>query len=585
MVMLNGNSRKKVLLLCHYYPGAAGAIVDHIQAFRKYSVNEYFILSNLGDLPDWLDLSRFDAVIFHYSLIACYDNYISPAGRKRIREFSGYKAAFVQDDYRWINDTVNAFSFMGIHALFPLAGPDIIDAVYSPQRLPNVRKETVLAGYVPQELLDLPVKPYRERMIDVGYRARKLPAWMGSHTIQKWQIAARFLKDAPRYGLNVDLSYREEDRIYGDHWTAFVSNCKATLGTESGASICDFTGDIQRNVEAHLIKYPDTDFDTLRELYFKDEDCKFMMNVISPRCFEAAALKTLMILYEGRYSGVLVPWRHYVPLKRDHSNMDEIVHILQSPDAAQKIIDQAYDEVAKNENYSYSAMVRLVDRVMEEEWSASLPHCRNSFFQEEFEWLKKQNPQTPVRMRNLQIDMAFFFPVTKSASSTLSITGEGVHVGMSKYVAVEVPLHLSMSVKKIAIRWGTDFTTAPQMFEIQWLHGGKVVGIQSVQNPKQEAFQLIEMPSKSFCVDLLRIRVESVSGSVKVYPVAISILATEIKMRRRWLVRSKIMIVRMLGACWRVTPERIRSIVRPTVYKLRIVLRRLCLRLIEFSGG
>ena len=383
--------RRRILLLCNYNPQAEGTIADHIEAFTRYSRFDYFILSNLGDLPAALDLGRFDALVFHYSLIACYDNYISPAARRRIREFGGFKAAFVQDDYRWIDDTVNAFAYFRIHALFPLTGPAIMDAVYPPHRLRGVRRETVLAGYVPARLLDRPVKPLRERTVDVVYRARALPAWVGSHGLQKWQIAARFAEDAPKHGLRVDLSCREEDRIFGEAWIDFLASSRATLGTESGASVCDFSGDIQRKVERHLAQYPDDDFETLRDLYFKDIDGKLMMNVISPRCFEAAALRTLLVLYEGEYSGVLFPWRHYVPLKRDHSNMEEVARILRDPAAAQAIVDRAFEEIASNEAYSYAGMVGLVDRVMDEEWRDSLVPASRPYTHDEFDELVRRH--------------------------------------------------------------------------------------------------------------------------------------------------------------------------------------------------
>ena len=331
------SSEKKVLLLCHYYPGIAGTIKDHILSFTQHSVHEYFIFSNLGDLPEWLDLLRFDCLIIHYSLIVANDYYVSPATRLKIREFQGFKAVFIQDDYRWINKTVDSLSYMRINALFPLTSQDIMDVVYSPERLPNVRKEVVYAGYVPQHLISLKVKKFSDRKIDVGYRARKAPAWLGSHTLQKWQIADRFLKDGALYELFMDISYREEDRIYGKSWINFVTNCKAMLGTESGASVCDFTGDIQQNTEKHLEVYPDADFEELCNLFFKNEDCKYLMNVISPRCFEAAALRTLMVLYEGKYSGVLVPWRHYVPLKKDHSNMSEVIDVVRSEKKHRKL--------------------------------------------------------------------------------------------------------------------------------------------------------------------------------------------------------------------------------------------------------
>lgn len=378
----------KVLLLCHYYDGAAGTIFDHIFSFVKYSENDYYVLSNLGELPHWLEIERFDGILIHYSLIACHDNFIPLKVRSLIRNYKGFKAVFIQDDYRWVNDTVAALAYMKINALFPLTNPDIMDTVYSPVKLPGVRKETVLTGYVPEQYLGMQVKRYEDRPIDVGYRARKLPAWMGSHTLQKWQISQRFAEDAPSFGLNVDLSCREEDRIYGDDWIVFLTNCKATLGTESGASICDFTGDIQRNVESHLATFPNSDFETLRDLYFANEDGKVMMNVISPRCFEAASLRTMLILYEGEYSNVLVPGRHYVPLNKDHSNMSEVVAILNNPKLANEIIDNAYYEVACNPNYTFKHMIHLVDKVFREEFKESMRSIISPYEHEEFNWRK-----------------------------------------------------------------------------------------------------------------------------------------------------------------------------------------------------
>ena len=373
-----------ILLLCHLEAGTASTIVEHIEAFRRYSQHRFYVLSNLGDLPIWLDLSRFDGIIVHYSLVACADAFLGRDAKRRIREFNGFKAAFVQDDYRWINDTVDALAYLRLTALFPLAGPDIIDLVYSPEKLPGVHRESVLAGYVPEALARREVKPFAERPIDVGYRARKLPMWIGSHTLQKWQIADRFAADAPRFGLKVDISYREEDRIYGEAWVQFISNCKAMLGTESGASVCDFTGDIRRNVEAHVKQYPAASFEELCDLYFKDVDGKIMMNVISPRTFEAACLRTLMILYEGFYSGILKPWRHYVPLRRDHSNMDEVVAILRDPARAQQVIDTAYQEVALNPAYTFRAMVQRVDEVIAATFEAR--EERFGYSDDEFAW-------------------------------------------------------------------------------------------------------------------------------------------------------------------------------------------------------
>ncbi len=535
--------------------------MDHIFAFQKYSANDYFVLSILGELPDWLDLTRFDALVFHYSLIAAYDNYISPAGRLRIREFGGFKAAFVQDDYRWIDDTVNAFAYMGIHALFPLAGPEIMSQVYCPEKLPGVRRETVLAGYVPQELVNKSVRPYSARMLDVGYRARKLPAWMGSHTLQKWQIGQNFLRDAQRYGLKVDISWAEEDRIYGDDWIQFLTNCRATLGTESGASICDFSGDIQRNVEAHQKQFPEADFDTLRELYFKSDDCKIMMNVISPRCFEAAALRTLMILYEGKYSGILVPWRHYVPLKRDHSNMEEVLRILRSPEEAEKIVSQAYEEIAKNEKYSYKAMIQLVDRVMKEEWSPSLGLAQNSYSHQEFNWLKEHSPCVPEHVTNALHEQWIYFDARRLPFAA------GIKPGPS--AVKEVSLSRTVAVKTIAIRWNTDSVNPPEEYRIKGLRKGKNVKRWSIVNPDGRAFQLIQLQSSAIALDT--IHVWSPENAKSNSALALIIQGADPYITSRWIKRSISSFISLLGFVWRATPERVRCALRPTIHRIRRV--------------
>ena len=169
-------------------------------------------------------------------------------------------------------------------------------------------KVNVLTGYVDRRLLDRDAPKLADRPVDVGYRARKIPAWLGELGQEKCRIGKRFAEDAVTYGLNCDISYREEDRLYGEDWLRFMTRCKSFLGVESGASVFDFTGEIQSAVEREERAYPSPLFEELRERHFKDKEGLVRLNQISPRCFEAAALRTLMILYVGEYSGILLPW-------------------------------------------------------------------------------------------------------------------------------------------------------------------------------------------------------------------------------------------------------------------------------------
>lgn len=355
-----------LLLLCDFPARTGDTVRDHIFAFERYSRHRVRVQGvTLGDISSFIDLSRFDGLIIHYTLIACSDAYISPALRARLRAFNGLKAMFIQDEYRFVDKTVAAMREIGINLLFTCVPEPEIEKVYPPRALPGVMKVNVLTGYVPETLTRRQVPPPAKRPIDVGYRGRKLPMWLGRLGQEKWQIAERFEADAARYGLVTDIAYREQDRIYGEGWIDFISRCKAMLGVESGASVFDFTGEIERNVASHLARHPDATFDEVEKLYFAEEEGRIRLNQISPRCFEAAALRTLMILYEGGYSGILVPWRHYVPLKKDHSNMAEIAEVLRNPHRVAEIVDQAYREVALDPRYSFKEAVEAVDVAME----------------------------------------------------------------------------------------------------------------------------------------------------------------------------------------------------------------------------
>lgn len=344
-----------LLLLSDYREDGAQTVLDHIEAIRDFVGHRVFMLPMLGELPESLNLDRFDGIIIHYSLIISSDAYLSPRARQRIRDFSGLKAVFIQDEYRWVNRTCEALRYLKVHLLFTCVPESEIEKVYPHSTLPELVKVNVLTGYVPAALLVRPLMTYEQRPIDVGYRARRLSAYYGELAQEKWIIAERFQHDADYWHLRCDISCEEQDRLYGDRWIQFVSSCKAMLGVESGASVFDFTGEIQRNVEAFERENRKAGFEEIRDRFFRDLDGLIKLNQISPRCFEAAALGTLMILYEGEYSGVLEPGRHYVPLRKDHSNVADVVAILQNKTEWLRITSAAYEEIACSSQWSYRA--------------------------------------------------------------------------------------------------------------------------------------------------------------------------------------------------------------------------------------
>lgn len=385
-----------VLLLCALPPVAAGTIRDHVHALTHFSRHQVNCFPHVGvvsnRLPQGIDLERFDAVVIHYSVYLLADSYVGPGDRARISAYRGVKLLFLQDEYRQVDRVQAVIRELGVDVLFTCLPKPEIEKVYPAAALPGLTKISNLTGYVPKALAAMPVPSIDRRPIDVGYRARIVPFWLGLLGAEKWQIAPRFLAAVEGSGLACNISNREEDRIYGEGWIRFVSSCKTMLGVESGASVFDFDGTIQRTVHEYLARNPGASFEQVEDRFLRPHEGKIRLNQISPRCFEATALRTTMVLFEGDYSGILEPWKHYIPLRKDFSNVTEVVNAIKNTPLLQEIADRAYREIALNPEHSYEAFVARFDAAL------SAAHA-----------LKGHSPRPPV-------SRAWFFITTLPAA-------------------------------------------------------------------------------------------------------------------------------------------------------------------------
>jgi hypothetical protein len=356
----------RLLLWCNYDPFNAASVCDHINALAKFSRFDVTVLSRIGSIPDDINLELFDAVIIHYSLTLALDSYISVKTRYRLSAYDGLKALFIQDEYRFVEKTRESIRQLGITLVFTCVPSAEIPGIYPPEKLSNVSFVNVLTAYVPAWLTVYPAVPLSERKIDVGYRGRDYSAWHGRAGREKVDIGKRFLKDGRRAGLRCNIRWRERDRLYGAQWRTFLQNCRATLAVESGASVIDFEGRIGPRVETfEKLLGKAGKYDLVRERFFVGQEDRFDLSQISARVFEAIAIRTLLIMYEGGYSGVLTPWVHYLPLKKDHSNMAEIVGVLRDDIRVGEIIANAFADIAMNDRWSYVTFVASFDGYVE----------------------------------------------------------------------------------------------------------------------------------------------------------------------------------------------------------------------------
>ena len=354
-------------------------VADHIAAVQADSSHNWFVVNSLNNrVTHKLDLSLFDAVGFHYSIRPRFSTcmtsmfnehdsyYCSRELYEKVSKYKGVVFQFLQDEYQRVNVASEAMVELGVDVLFTIVRPELHYEAYDHPDLKDMKRVTVMTGYAPAVNGNSNFLSIRDRMIDLFYRSRELPYWLGSLGNEKVQIAGEVIRRSVEYGLKVDISVREEDRIYGDNWVERLSNCRATLGTESGASIWDRDGSIEQSVDEALGENPEADFHDIFENVLKPHDGKLIYSGISPRVFEAAALKTPLIMFPGWYNGILKPGVHYVELEKDFSNFDAVINILRNDQLLEEIAENAYRDLIASGDYQASKLGSLVSDTLDE---------------------------------------------------------------------------------------------------------------------------------------------------------------------------------------------------------------------------
>jgi hypothetical protein len=216
----------------------------------------------------------------------------------------------------------------------------------------------VLTGYLePRTVRRIDQLAGGERDIDIGYRSWRPEAWLGRHGMLKGLIAERFVEEGRRRGLRLDISMDPADTLLGDAWYRFMLRCRSTIGVEGGASILDHDGRIRECVSAYTAEHPQAGFEEIERSCFPGRDGSFNLRAISPRHLEACATRTPQILIEGSYNGILEPWRHYVPLREDFSNISEALDEIADGARGALIAEQAYQDVVASGRYTYASFV------------------------------------------------------------------------------------------------------------------------------------------------------------------------------------------------------------------------------------
>lgn len=356
-----------VLMLYDDQSTHVGTIKEHLEAFKRYSRHAFVFMPATGfvrgvdDLSTLPDLEIFDAVAVHYSVRLSIRNHLSTGVASMLQCFRGAKLLFIQDEYDTTDISRRWIEKLGIDAVFTNVPIDQVGKVYPTSRFSAVDFLPTLTGYVPEDPeIDRFVTPIADRKVRIGYRGRILPHHYGRLGFEKYIIGVEMKRRAADVGVEVDIEVDDRKRIYGGDWYRFLGSCRATLGTESGSNVFDDDGTLAQLSVSHK----DLAFEDFERRFLHGVEGRVRMNQVSPKIFEAIRLRTALVLFEGSYSGVVQPGRHYIPLRKDFSNADEVFAQLEDIECLEGLTRRAYDEVIASGHYSYRAFVEEIDNYL-----------------------------------------------------------------------------------------------------------------------------------------------------------------------------------------------------------------------------
>jgi hypothetical protein len=309
------------------------------------------------------DLAEFDAVFHSYCARLSFADYVGPDYLAKLKTFRGVKILAVQDEYDHTDRLRRAIRDIGFHVVLTCVPPGMLQTIYPRAMFPQTEFITVLTGYVPEHLPQQAksARPLRDRAIGIGYRGRDIGGRYGRLAFEKLEIGRRMREICAARGISHDIEWTDDKRLYGPDWYNFIASCRANLGSESGSNVFDFDGAIEAKYkELEAARGGPVPYEEFR-IYTDPIETKYDMGQISPRVFEAAAMRTPMILYTGRYSGVIEPDVHYIELKKDFSNIEGVLSRLDDLEALERMADRAYERLVGSEDFSYRRFVALVD--------------------------------------------------------------------------------------------------------------------------------------------------------------------------------------------------------------------------------
>ena len=290
-------------------------------------------------------IRAYDLVIVSHAAAGDDLEILAPAARWLARR-KGKLAVFIGNEYDLLDDKI---------AFIKRSRADVVCS-----QLPIDAARYLYGDCSPARVISVPhglnPKVYRPndsiaRHVDVGFIGDIYWPFIGDN--ERTALIRRFQDAHEDMQLRCDIRTSRVDR---NQWAEFLCGCKAIIGAESGTYYLNDRGRLlTRARDYNLFQNRDASFEQVFDMFFRDQPRLVSGKSISSRHFEPIGTKTCQILLEGDYNGILKPDEHYIPVRRDLSDLDAAIAKFRDESNRTRIAENAYEYAMDCHTYVHRA--------------------------------------------------------------------------------------------------------------------------------------------------------------------------------------------------------------------------------------
>lgn len=285
-------------------------------------------------------IKEFDLIILMHSVLGDNVEIIIPF-EQVLKERTGKLLSFVGNEYDLM--------------LKKKAFLQNVDADYIASQLPH-EAHTFVYKELSAQLIDAPhalneniYRPSKSNKVyDIAFSGAKYGIFIGdqerNNLIETMANLTPQLKNKINIGRNTNLPR--------NLWVELLQSAKATVGAEAGTYYLDRNGSLLEQSKEYVQQNPDANLDDLLEKIFDNTSIEYVSGkAISSRHFEPVGTKTCQILLEGNFNGILKEGEHYISVKKNFSNLKDVIDVYSDHDLRNQIVERAYAYISENHTY------------------------------------------------------------------------------------------------------------------------------------------------------------------------------------------------------------------------------------------